>query len=211
MIRRDVAAILENLRMIFTKSSRRWKIAGVRISQRKFIRGSGRIVILFSILGFLIISVLVALQWRPAKVIAKNQRSLIDGIERRSPARIQRLLSKDYSDRWGFKGEDLVETMTDAGSQFLALVVTPEDETIVIAEGRATVTAKLMISGKPVGPAGLEVTRQVNLLKEPFVFTWEKQSFLPNSWRLVRVDNPALPDDLYGYEPGDIRRAMKGE
>ncbi|MBP9223458.1 MAG: hypothetical protein KBF76_06295 [Verrucomicrobiales bacterium] len=197
--------------MIFTKSLRRWKIAGVRISQRKFIRGSGRIVILFSILGFLIVSVLVALQWRPAKVIAKNQRSLIDGIERRSPARIQRLLSKDYSDRWGFKGEDLVETMTDAGSQFLALVVTPEDETIVIAEGRATVTAKLMISGKPVGPAGLEVTRQVNLLKEPFVFTWEKQSFLPNSWRLVRVDNPALPDDLYGYEPGDIRRAMKGE
>ncbi|MBP6600446.1 MAG: hypothetical protein KA250_01500 [Verrucomicrobiales bacterium] len=168
-------------------------------------------MILFSILGFLIVSVLVALQWRPAKVIAKNQRSLIDGIERRSPARIQRLLSKDYSDRWGFKGEDLVETMTDAGSQFLALVVTPEDETIVIAEGRATVTAKLMISGKPVGPAGLEVTRQVNLLKEPFVFTWEKQSFLPNSWRLVRVDNPALPDDLYGYEPGDIRRAMKGE
>ncbi|HQZ27040.1 MAG TPA: hypothetical protein PK648_02735, partial [Verrucomicrobiales bacterium] len=78
-------------------------------------------------------------------------------------------------------------------------------------EGRVTVTAKLMISGKPVGPAGLEVTRQVNLLKEPFVFTWEKQSFLPNSWRLVRVDNPALPDDLYGYEPGDIRRAMKGE
>jgi len=211
MIRKDVAAILEKHRMIFTKSLRRWKIAGVRISQRKFIRGSGRIVILFSILGFLIVSVLVALQWRPAKVIAKNQRSLIDGIERRSPARIQRLLSKDYSDRWGFKGEDLVETMTDAGSQFLALVVTPEDETIVIAEGRATVTAKLMISGKPVGPAGLEVTRQVNLLKEPFVFTWEKQSFLPNSWRLVRVDNPALPDDLYGYEPGDIRRAMKGE
>jgi hypothetical protein len=53
--------------------------------------------------------------------------------------------------------------------------------------------------------------RQLNRLEEPFVFTWQKKSFLPASWRLVRVENPSLPDDLYGYRPGDIGRAMRGE
>ena len=155
---------------------------------------------------------LVGLQMRPSRQIEKRQASLIEGIERRSPARIQRLLSRDYGDRWGFTSEQIVESMVDAGSQFMALVVTPEDQTIVFGEeGEATVTARLILSGKPVGPVGNEVTRQINQLKEPFVFVWKKQSFLPSSWRLVRVDNAALPDDLYGYEPGDIRRAMQGE
>lgn len=155
---------------------------------------------------------LVALQMRPSRQIEKRQASLIEGIERRSPARIQRLLSKNYEDRWGFTSEQIAESMVDAGSQFMALVVTPEDQTIVFGEeGEATVKARLILSGKPVGPIGNEVTRQINQLKEPFVFVWKKQSFLPSSWRLVSVDNAALPAELYGYEPGDIRRAMQGE
>jgi len=183
----------------------------MRISQILFIKGNVRWILIASIGALLVVATIVALQWRPTTVIAKRQASLIEGIERRSPARIQRLLSPDYRDRWEFTREDLVETMVDAGSQFLALVVTPENQSIVIEEGRATVTAKLIISGKPVGPAGIEVTRQINQLKEPFVFTWEKKGFLPSSWRLVKVDNADLPAELYGYEPGDIRRAMKGE
>lgn len=183
----------------------------MRISQRIFIDGSIRWILIASIAAFLIVAALVALQWRPARIVAKRQASLIEGIEKRSPARIQRLLSRDYSDRWEFTSEQIVETMVDAGSQFMALVVTPENQSIVIEEGRATVTARLIISGKPVGPAGAEVTRQINQLKEPFVFTWKKQSFLPSSWRLVKVDNGGLPAELYGYEPGDIRRAMRGD
>ena len=80
-----------------------------------------------------------------------------------------------------------------------------------LAGDRATITARLVIGGRPVGPAGQEVMQQINRLEEPFVFTWERKSFLPGSWRLVRVDNAALPGDLHGYEPGDFRRAMRGE
>ncbi len=160
---------------------------------------------------FVVGTVFVVSQMRSSVVLAKRQASLLDGIERRSPPRIQRLVAESYSDRWDFDREDLVLTMVDAGSQFLALVVTPEEQRIEIEGRRAVVTTRLVVGGNPVGPGGHEVVRQINRLKEPFVFTWEKQSFLPSSWRLVSVDNAALPDELYGYEPGDIRRAMRGE
>lgn len=174
--------------------------------------GRTRWILLAAIGGLLLVVSLVALQMRPANQIAKRQAALIEGIERRSPARIQRLLSRDYEDRWGLTGEQIVESMVDAGSQFLALVVTPEEEVIRFdEEGGATVSTRLTLSGKPVGPIGNEVTRRVNQLAEPFLFEWRKENFLPSSWRLVRVENAALPDDLYGYEPGDIRRAMQGE
>jgi hypothetical protein len=163
-----------------------------------------------SFLGLVLIT-LVAMQLRPSVTLAKRQASLLDGIERRSPARIQRLVADDYEDRWGFEGDDLAVTMVDAGGQFLALIVTPEEEEVEIEGDRATITARLVIGGRPVGPAGQEVMQQINRLEEPFVFTWERKSFLPGSWRLVRVDNAALPGDLHGYEPGDFRRAMRGE
>lgn len=168
-------------------------------------------VFIGSLAALLILVIIVSLQWRPSKVIERRQASLIDGIERRSPARIQRLVSPEYRDRWDFTREDIVETMVDSGSQFLALVVTPEKESVMIEERTAVVRVHLTLSGKPVGPVGNEVTRRVNQLKEPFVFTWEKESFLPMSWRLVKVDNAGLPDELHGYEPGDLRRAMRGE
>lgn len=193
------------------KPRTRGKIAEVRVSQRIFVSGSNRVLLIASLVAFVAVATIIVLQWRPSKVVEKRQASLIDGIERRNPARIQRLVSPEYRDRWDFTREDMVESMVDAGSQFIALVVTPENESVVFEKRRATVTARLVISGKPVGPAGNEVTRRVNQLREPFVFVWEKESFLPSSWRLVKVDNAGLPDDIFGYEPGDIRRAMNGE
>ncbi len=190
------------------------KITVVNISQRISAPGSahrGILLPLAAILAAALAAGFVALQSRPSVVLAKRQASLFDGIERRSPPRIRRLVAERYSDRWEFDRDDLVLTMVDAGSQFLALVVTPEEQRTEIDGRTATVSARLVVGGNPVGPVGNEVLRQVNRLDEPFVFTWEKESFLPSSWRLVKVDNAALPDGLYGYEPGDIRRAMRGE
>ena len=183
----------------------------MRVSQRKFVGGRTPWLVIAGLAGVLLLVLFTALQLRPTVALAKRQASLLDGIERRSPPRIQRLVADDYTDRWGFTREDIVATMVDAGGQFLALVVTPEATTTRIDDQRAEITMRLVISGKPVGPAANEVTRQINQLKEPFVFTWEKKSFLPSSWRLVRVENPGLPDELYGYEPGDIGRAMREE
>lgn len=160
-----------------------------------------------------ILSVVGLVIWssRPAHVVAKRQASLLAGVESRSGARIARLLAEDYQDRWGFRRSDAVEALLDAGSQFISLVVKPEDTVTVIDGRRAMVATRLVVSGQAIGPVGHEVTRTVNQLKEPFVFTWEKQGFLPSSWRLVSMENPALPTELYGYSAGDLRRALRGE
>lgn len=144
-------------------------------------------------------------------MIHKRQEALIAGIEKRSPARIERLLAEDYEDRWGFDRADAAEACVDVGSQFLTLVITPEEVSVEREGDTAVVSALLRVGGKPIGPGGNEVTRRLNRLKTPFTFTWEKQSFLPASWRLIQIDNEELPNELYGYEPGDIRRAMQGE
>jgi len=183
----------------------------VKDTQEKTHRGFTRIIVIVTAALAVCLSILVALQFRPATTVAKKQASLIQGIEKRSASRIQRLLSKDYADRWEYTDKKIVEAVVDVGSQFMALVVTSEDQVLEINEGVAVVTAKLIVSGKPVGPVGQEATKRVNQLETPFTFTWEKQSFLPTSWRLVKIDNPDLPTELYGYEPGDIRRAMRGE
>lgn len=190
----------------------------MRVSQREIHRTGERARVpraflfgLAGLAGLVILSVFVGLQLRPSVTLAKRHASLLDGIERRSPARIQRLTADHYKDRWGFGGEDLAASMVDAGGQFLALVVTPEDESVEIEGSRAVISARLRLGGKPVGPVGQEVMRRINQLEHPFVFTWERQNFLPGSWRLVKVDQADLPDDLYGYEPGDFGRALRGE
>jgi len=175
------------------------------ISQRKIIIVSVALTAVAAVVGWIV------WQMRPSVVLAKRHAALIDGIERRSPARISRLVAKGYSDRWGFSCEDLVATMIDGGSQFLVLTVETEDLATAIDGRRAEISFRMLLGGTPVGPAGGGVLRQINQLGSPFVFTWEKQSFLPSSWRLVRVENAALPDDLYGYEPGDLKRAIRGE
>jgi hypothetical protein len=187
------------------------KITFVRISQRLNNSGIARWGILAAVAAVVFLSITVSMQMRASVVLGKRQAALLDGIERRNPGRIHRLVAEDYTDRWGFSRDEIVTSMVDVGSQFLTLVVTPGEERLEVGDGVATFTTKLTLGGKPLGPAGQEAMRQLNRLEEPFVFTWEKKSFLPASWRLVRVENTSLPVDLYGYRPGDIGRAMRGE
>ncbi|MEX2578231.1 MAG: hypothetical protein WD342_04170 [Verrucomicrobiales bacterium] len=180
-------------------------------SQRKTEAGRTRWIVLGALAALFVVGIVVALQWRPAKLVAKRQASLIEGIERRSAPRLQRLLADGYRDRWGFSADDAVESIVDVGSQFMTLVVTTEEQKLERDGERVVVTAILRVGGKPIGPIGGNVVRRANRLEAPFEFTWEKQTFLPSSWRLIKIDNADLPDELYGYEPGDIRRRTRGE
>lgn len=183
----------------------------MKVSQRNLQFGFARWVILGGLGGLLLVIAVVIVQSLPSKAVRKKQEALVQGVEKRSAARIRRLLSEDYSDRWGFTPEDATDALLDGGSQFLVLVVT-EEELDFQQDGKTVeVTAQWTLSGKPIGPAAQEIMRRINQLESPFVFTWRKESFAPTSWRLLSIENEGLPQDLYGYEPGDIRRAMKGE
>jgi hypothetical protein len=143
----------------------------------------------------------------PERQIEKKQATLIRGIEQRKRSKVERLIADNYSDRWGFDKQDAVTAFLDVGSQFVMLGITELDPIHEIANDSATVTTRLKIGGTG-SPVANFVTRRANQIKTPFVFEWKKQSWWPGSWRLVKVDNPDLPADLEGYEPGDIKRAM---
>lgn len=183
----------------------------MKITKRNAYFGGLRLNCGLILAGLILIVGFVVWETRPTRVITKKQAGLISGIESRNGARIRRLVSDNYNDKWEFDGDDVVEAVVDIGSQFMTLVLTPDEQQIDILDGEATVAFRLTISGNAAGPAGGEVTRRINRLEEPFLFTWKKETFLPTSWRLVQIHQAELPEELYGYEPGDIRRSMSGE
>lgn len=183
----------------------------MNITKRNSYFGGLRLTFGLILAGVILIVSFVVWQTRPARVVTKKQADLISGIESRNVARIRRLVSDSYHDKWDFDADDVAEAVVDVGSQFMTLVLTPEEQELLIEDGEAVVSVRLTVSGNAVGPAGGEVTRRINRLEEPFLFTWKKETFLPSSWRLVQIHQSELPSNLYGYEPGDIRRAMSGE
>jgi hypothetical protein len=180
----------------------------VKNIERKDLFGHSRWIVVGSLV---FISVLVGLliHWQPGKTVQRQQAALIRAIESGKSAKFRRLLAADYKDRWGFNPANLSEAITDVGSQFMIMRLTPETPVFEVKGGKATVTAHLKVGGNPIG-GGAQIMQVVNRLGEPFVFTWEKQNFLPSSWRLVSIENPAIPENAWNYVPGSIRAAMKG-
>ena len=178
--------------------------------QQQFLkeRGFSQWKIITAIAIVLIFIIWIVVQSMPSKMIRKKQIALLQGIEKRNGPRTSRLVAENYLDRWKFNRDDIVKTTVDVGGQFLVVVVKGEEVSYSRDGKTATVKMNLKLGGKPLGVFGNEITRRVNALKKPFVFTWKKQSFLPSSWRLVKLDNPELPDGLYGYTPGALREMV---
>jgi len=175
---------------------------------RKRLFGNIRLILLGCLALICVLFGGLLVHWQPGRTIKRQQASLIRSIEARKPARFQRLLANDYKDRWGFGPENLAEAVLDVNSQFLTMRLTPEDSALEVSGKDALVTVRLKVGGTPIG-AGAQIVQLFNRLEEPFVFKWEKQSFLPSSWRLVSVENPSIPDNAWNYLPGSIRAAMK--
>ena len=160
------------------------------------------LVILF---GLTTISVI---HWSPKRVVERKQAALITALEGRSQRKLNRLVSPGYEDRWGFNRDDIITSILDVGSQFFVLAVIPSETEFAFEKRAATVTSKLEISGSG-SPVAHQAIRIATRLKEPFRFSWRKESFWPGAWKLVQLENRDLPGDLYGYQPGDIGAAMR--
>jgi hypothetical protein len=182
----------------------------VKKSPRNFLFGYVRVVIIGTLTAVLISIIGLMIHWQPVKTVKRQQVTLLHAVESRKGARLRRLVASQYRDRWGFDANDITESMLDARSQFLAMAINTENQDIAIEGKKAVVTTRLKLGGTPI-MGGSEIISRINRLDQPFVFTWEKQSFLPSSWRLVTVENKAIPDNVWNYEPGSIRAAMQGE
>ena len=69
--------------------------------------------------------------------------------------------------------------------------------------------AHIRLEGTPFG-VGSSIQRMVNREKSPLTFSWEKESWVPWSWKLVRMDHPEL-EIPESYTPGDLLKARNGQ
>ncbi len=147
----------------------------------------------------------VLVHWSPQRQLELKQEAFFRALEKHNGKKLLPYLAGDYEDQWQFDRDDAVLAVSDVGRHFMILTVKAFDIDYWIEGRRAVVESKLQLSGSG-SPVANEVIRVVNRQKKPFVFTWERQSFWPGSWKVVRIENPGLPLDLYGYRPGDLKK-----
>lgn len=145
--------------------------------------------------------------WSPQRQLELKQEGFTRALEKHNGKKILPYLAEDYNDQWKFDREDAALAVSDVGRHFMILTVKSFETTYQIEGRLAVVETRLQLSGSGSFVAN-EVIRVVNRQKEAFVFTWKRQSFWPGSWRIERVENSGLPDDLYGYRPGDLKRGI---
>lgn len=146
----------------------------------------------------------MAFRWTDEKMVARQQEAFFDRLSSKKWSRAGELLSDQYRDQWNFSRADATLALKDVGRQFLSIHLTPVDPLVAITAARkGTYSSSINIQGHGSPIAG-QIIAEAQRLTEPFTFTWQKESWHPWSWRLTQIANPALPNDLYGYEPGDL-------
>ena len=145
----------------------------------------------------------VGLQWRPAVQVRAHQAAFLRAVEDGNARRLDELISADYKDPWGFDRLQIISAAADFRRCFISVWMAESDPEIEWRAGVGLYKARIRVEGTPVGPGQL-VRQQANSVREPWTFTWKGTPGLPWRWRLLRIENPSVPD-LQGYDPGALR------
>ena len=129
--------------------------------------------------------------WQPERQVRLHTSHLLAAVEGRNWGRVEKFIADNYSDRWGHDKEFVLRGSTEVFRQFIFLTI--QSETLSTSSsggmGISYTRAKISGSGSPIAQMAME---RVNQLREPFVFTWQKMSWRPWDWRLVKFDQPEL-------------------
>lgn len=174
------------------------------------------LVILITRPWFLITAGIVALLWLgwlalfewPANaMVPARQNELLRLVAKKKFGKCDPYLSESYLDQWNFNKSDALLALEDIGSQFFVLNIEVKDPFHSIDGRTAKSEARLTLSGSGSPIAQLIIGR-ARRLEAPFVFHWQKDSWTPWSWRIMRIENAAIPH-LEGYQPGDLTNALR--
>ena len=80
---------------------------------------------------------------------------------------------------------------TKSFAQFFVLGITLENPEQSVSGKSGEVSARLLAKGSG-GPLAQLVIERLQGLHEPFTFRWQRRSWKPWDWALVRVDQPTL-------------------
>lgn len=129
--------------------------------------------------------------WQPARQVQRHTAHFLKAVEGRSWDTAGGLVAEDYSDRWGHDKENVLTDARAVFAQFLFLTIQAEPEDATVSGDRAKIRSPVKLAGRG-GPLAELVVGRVNGLRAPFVFTWQKRSWKPWHWQLVRLDHPEL-------------------
>lgn len=101
---------------------------------------------------------------------------------------LSNLIAVDYSDEWDHNREEAVQTAAELLQGFLYLNIEWETTEVTANQGIAKVRGFAKMNGSGGGFSS-QIMSTVNAVKEPWVFTWRKESGKPHSWKLVSVKN----------------------
>ncbi|MDA0812460.1 MAG: hypothetical protein O3C21_08765 [Verrucomicrobia bacterium] len=172
---------------------------------QKLLRPRSQVIIVSSITALIVLYHML-FEWPAATQVRLKHEAFLVSIEEGDNAAWDTLLSESYEDQWGFSKSNAMVAMQDVRSQFIGLKITWKPESEVVDSGDGTLAGEMKFEATGFFATDL-ITSKLNGIEEPWVFAWKKESWLPWSWKLVRIENSGL--DLGGYSPGDLKRQMK--
>lgn len=135
--------------------------------------------------------VLATRHFDPDRSLRRTWQELLNAVEDQNAGRLRDRLDDNYTDRWGYTADSLVNDARRAFFQTQYLRLIASDATFLRHRDQATITAVLRVDA--TGPEPVPAARvAINALFSPFVFEWRRQARFPWAWKLTRCDHPRL-------------------
>ena len=146
------------------------------------------IIVLAALLG---LALYAAWLWRPERQVRLHTAHLLKAVEGRQWKKVDSFVADNYSDRWSHDKGFVLRASTEVFGQFLFLSIQGQTLQCDISGSTGLTRDTIKITGSG-GPVAQIVMETVNRIRAPFVFTWERKSWKPWDWRLIRIDQPEL-------------------
>jgi len=138
--------------------------------------------------AFLAVAALIWAVWfyQPERQLERTHHRLIKALESRNWKKIRDITTDDFH-AGVYNKTDALDLGREILQPFFSIQFT-EHEKKRIPQG---FQSRITMEGKGAGHAEAVISG-VNSQGEPFVFSWQRMSWKPWDWRLVRVDHPIL-------------------
>ncbi|MGK0188143.1 MAG: hypothetical protein ACI9R3_003935 [Verrucomicrobiales bacterium] len=170
----------------------------------KLLKPRSQALIISSITALVVLYHMV-FEWPSSIQLPLKQEAFLIAIEEGDNSAWDTLLSESYEDQWGFSKSDALVALQDVRSQLIGLDVVWTSEDTVIGDEDGKLTGDMHFEASGFFATDL-ITSRLNGVDKPWVFEWRKESWIPWSWKLVRIENESL--NIGRYRPGDLKRKM---
>lgn len=138
-----------------------------------------------------IVGLRLAQLWQSDNQVRLHSEHFLEQIAERDWSGAGDFIAADYRDDWGHDRKEILNRLHLVLRIFSSLTIEPGNPQVSAAAPSGWWSAKIRISGSGSEFAP-EIVERVNGLTEPFVLHWQRQSWRPWDWKLVKVSNPGL-------------------